>query len=63
MSLYKNKYLNPALFLMLCAVMFKFGPDGVAWFWAGQPIVALALLATSALFWGLMFSSHRHPKP
>lgn len=63
MSLYKNKYLNPALFLMLSAVMFKFGPDGVVWFWAGQPIVALVLLATSAVFWALLFSSRQRPQP
>ncbi len=63
MPLYKNKYFNPAVFLMLCAAIFKFGPGGVAWFWIGQPIVAAMLLATSAVFWTLLFSSHRKSQP
>lgn len=59
MSLYKSKYFNPAVFLMLFAVAFKFGPAGVTWFWVGQPILTAMLLATSAVFWILLFSSHR----
>ncbi len=59
MSLYKNKYFNPALFLLLCAGIFKFGPSGATWFWSGHPVVAATLLATSAVFWSLLFSSLR----
>lgn len=63
MSIFKNKYFNPAVFLLLCAGIFKFGPSGVSWFWTGQPIVAVMLLATSAVFWILLFSSSRKLHP
>lgn len=59
MRFYKNRYFNPAVFLMLCAALFKFGQGGVTWFWVAQPVVAAILLATSAAFWILLFSSHR----
>ncbi len=62
MSLYKNKYFNPAVFLVLFAVAVKFGPAGATWLWAGRPIVAAVLLATSVVFWILLFSSHRKPR-
>lgn len=55
----KSGYFVPALSLMLFSVMFKFGPDGVSWFWAGQPIVAGVLMATSTVFWVLLLASWR----
>ena len=61
MAFYKNKYFVPALYLLLFSVMFKFGPDGASWFWAKQPIVAAMLIGTSAIFWVLLFASHRKP--
>lgn len=59
MPFYKSKYLVPAVFLMLLTVTFSFGPNGVSWFWADQPIVAVVLLATSLVFWALLVVNQR----
>jgi hypothetical protein len=62
MKPHENGYLVPALSLALWAVAFKFGPNGVSWSWADQPVVPVVLAATSAGFW-LMFclSARRRP--
>ena len=59
MRFYKSGYFVPALSLVLWAVAFKFGPGGVSWFWTDQPIVAIVLAGTSAVFWVLLFLSLR----
>ena len=59
MHTHTSGYFVPALSLALFAVTFKFGPDGVAWFWVDQPVVALLLGGTSAAFWLLLFASRR----
>ena len=61
MPFYKSKYFVPALSLMLFAATFRFGQEGLAWFWAEEPVVAGMLLATSAVFWVLLFVSRRKP--
>ena len=59
MSFYKSGYFVPALSLALFAVTFKFGPNGVSWFWADQPLVAFVLVGTSVAFWLLLCLSLR----
>ena len=59
MTVFKNKYFVPALALMLFSATFTFGPDGIAWFWAGRPVVAVMLIGASAAFWGLLYQSRR----
>ncbi len=49
-----GKLLAPALSLTLLAVAFRFGPDGVTWFWARQPGVAIAVSAGAITLWGLL---------
>lgn len=64
MSFYRSGYFVPALSLALFAVMFKFGPGGVTWFWVDQPIVAILLAGISVVFWALLFVAQRkrsHP--
>ncbi|WP_417471567.1 hypothetical protein [Luteimonas mephitis] len=57
MSAYRIRALAPALSLMLFASMFEFDETGISWFWAAQPVVAIVLAATSAIFWTLLFVS------
>lgn len=59
MSFHKSGYFVPALSLALFAAMFKFGPGGITWFWVDQPIVAVILAGTSAVFWALLFTAQR----
>lgn len=59
MPFYKSRYFVPALSLLLFAVTFRFGTEGFSWFWSEQPVVAGMLLATSAVFWVLLFVSRR----
>ena len=59
MAVYKSGYFVPALSLALFAAMFRFGPGGVSWFWTDQPIAAVMLAGTSAVFWVLLFLSLR----
>ena len=56
---YKSKYFVPAIALALLSAAFTFGPGGARWLWADQPVVAGMLLATSLVFWGLLFASRR----
>lgn len=48
-----RKFLSPALMLTLLPAMFRFGPDGVTWFWSHSPVVPMLLLPTAAVFWVL----------
>ena len=57
MAMHKSGYFVPALSLAMFAIMFKFGPDGITWFWADQPVVAAVLAGTSAVLWFLLFFS------
>lgn len=59
MSIHNSRCFVPALSLMLFAASFKFGDAGISWFWADQPIVAVMLAATSAIFWMLLIASRR----
>lgn len=59
MAFCKSGYFVPALSLALFAVTFKFGPGGLAWFWASQPTIAAMLAATSGVLWLLLFRSLR----
>lgn len=49
-----KKLLAPALFLTLFAGAFTFGPDGLSWFWAGQPGVAVLLAVAAVAMWILL---------
>jgi hypothetical protein len=56
---HKSRYFVPALSLLLLACIFTFDSTGVTWLWSDQPVVAVLLVATSAVFWTLLFSSRR----
>lgn len=60
MPFYKSGYFVPAISLGLFALSFKFGPSGLSWFWADQPMVAVVLAATSVVFWRLLILSRRN---
>lgn len=51
--------LAPALFLTFFAAAFTFGPDGISWFWARQPGVAIALAVGAVGLWILLAASVR----
>lgn len=54
MPVHKNKYFAPAISLILFAVIYEFGPDGICWFWTDQRIVAVVLVVASVVFWALL---------
>lgn len=58
---YRQGYFVPALSTLLLAVAITFDRDGVRWFWADEPLVALVLLAMSAAFWLLLLVTRRRP--
>lgn len=57
MRIVKNQYFVPASFLALLALTFRFDEQRVVSFWSDQPILALMLGATSAVFWMLLLHS------
>lgn len=61
MAMRRSGWWYPAVFLPLCAASFRFGPDGVAWFWDGQAIVAAVLVAMAAIFAALAAWASRRP--
>lgn len=50
---FNKKYLSPALMLTLLPAMFRFGPQGVTWFWSNAPAAPVLLLPAAAVFWVL----------
>lgn len=50
MQTHGSKWWYQAACLALWVVAFKFGSDGITWFWTGQPFVAAALGVTAACF-------------
>ncbi|HET7932077.1 MAG TPA: hypothetical protein VFL63_11905 [Rhodanobacteraceae bacterium] len=64
MSPRTRKLLAPALLLTCMTAAFKFNPDGIAWFWSAQPIVAMVLALGAAVAWGCMvLPLHKHSQP
>jgi hypothetical protein len=59
LPVYKSKYFVPALATLLFAATFTFSGEGPRWLWADQPLVAAALVMTSAIFWVLLMASRR----
>ncbi len=49
-----RKLLAPALSLSFLACCFRFGPDGVSWFWAEQPVVPVVVGIGAAVLWALL---------
>ncbi len=58
-----RKLLAPALSLSFFAAAFTFGPQGISWFWADQPGVAVALAAGALVLWVLLVLSLRKGGP
>ncbi|HET7561253.1 MAG TPA: hypothetical protein VFJ87_02605 [Rhodanobacteraceae bacterium] len=59
-----RKLLAPALLLTCMTGAFKFAPDGIAWFWSAQPIIAVVLALGAATAWSfLLLSLREHPQP
>ena len=57
--IWTTKSFAPALALLLLAMAFTYGPGGVRWFWADQPVVAFVLVLASSAFWVLSVLSSR----
>ncbi|MGA7296178.1 MAG: hypothetical protein WBW92_01540 [Rhodanobacteraceae bacterium] len=53
-----KKFISPALMLTLLPAMFRFGSEGLTWFWSNSSPVPMLLLPVAAVFWVLCLKPH-----
>jgi hypothetical protein len=56
-NMHRNKYFVPASSLSLLVAAFRLDEGGVHWLWSDQPLAALLIGLTAAVFWVLLWRS------
>ena len=51
-------FMSAALMCVFLIFAFKFGPEGIKWFWTGQEMVPIVLGLSSLIFGSFWFYSY-----
>ena len=54
----RKGFMSAALMCGFLIFAFKFGPEGIKWFWTGQEMVPIILGVSSLIFGSLWFYSY-----
>lgn len=57
-----KSFMGATLMCSFFIIAFKFGPDGVKWFWAGQEMVPIILGISAMIFGSFWFVDFRKKK-